>query len=463
MHSPPADHDAPAFRVASPLFPEPSLNMNASRSANSSEGISLPLPVQSGAGRLGAASHPLATFDAHSPLESVRALYIHVPFCSHKCHYCDFYSFVDTQDRQQAFVLRLVRELKALSLFSDRAPIDSIFVGGGTPSLLRVDLWRALLATLHERFDLSLLADGRAEFTVECNPESVTPELLSVLRSGGVNRLSMGAQSFHSRHLQTLERLHRPAAVRTALDMARDAGIHRRSIDLIFGIPGQTLDDWKADLDAALALETEHLSCYNLTYEPNTAMFARLKRREFEPADEDLEVEMYDLTLDHLAAAGLRRYEVSNYARPGAECRHNLNYWRQGQWLSAGPSASGHVAGWRFKNVPRLDDYLEQSSNAADPRLRDLSTVVDPEPPDPRRLLRESLWTGLRLTDGLDAAALLAAFPDAAARQRCQSLSATLEAEGLLQREPAAWRLTRAGMLQADAVAVRFMDAVDGE
>ncbi|MBL8760497.1 MAG: radical SAM family heme chaperone HemW, partial [Phycisphaerae bacterium] len=300
-----------------------------------------------------------ATPTPESTPSPARSLYIHVPFCFHKCHYCDFYSIVDTRDRQAAFVDRLNQELAAQSHLAAGAPLRTIFVGGGTPSLLRPDLWTRLLATLENRFDLSLIRRGpgglTGEFTVECNPETVTPELADILASGGVTRVSMGAQSFHAAHLKTLERWHHPDNVARALDIAAGAGIARRSVDLIYAIPGQSVSDLERDLDAATSLPVEHVSAYNLTYEPNTAMTHRLKRGEFTPADEDLEADMFTLVGERLRARGFARYEVSNYARPGAECRHNLAYWRQDQWLACGPSASGHARGIRWKNTPRLD------------------------------------------------------------------------------------------------------------
>jgi oxygen-independent coproporphyrinogen-3 oxidase len=386
-----------------------------------------------------------------------RSLYVHIPFCFHKCHYCDFYSIVDARDRQGAFTCRLIRELHALAPWARGGALKTIFVGGGTPSLLRPDLWRVLLEALHASFDLSHMGAGPGEFTVECNPETVTDELMAVLASGGVNRVSVGAQSFNPRHLKTLERWHDPANVPRALEMARRAGIGRQSVDLIFGIPGQTLEDWETDLASALALGVEHLSCYNLTYEAGTAMTARLARGEFSRADEDLEVEMYALTLRTLRGGGLHRYEVSNYARPGAEARHNLAYWRQEQWLAAGPSASGHLAGHRWKNSPRLDDYLEGDDEGFAP-------VVDHEPPDAARSLRERIMTGLRLAEGLDSAALLAdaATIDPAAPARLRGLAAANADRGLLLIDPASgrWRLTDSGFLLADGIAADFMAAI---
>ncbi|HEX8876417.1 MAG TPA: radical SAM family heme chaperone HemW [Phycisphaerales bacterium] len=389
---------------------------------------------------------------------AVRSLYIHVPFCAHKCHYCDFYSLVDTQDRQDAFTDRLIRELQALAPAATGLPLRTLFVGGGTPSLLRVDLWDRLLTAMARLFDLSDTHRGAAEFTVECNPESVTPALLDRLRAGGVNRVSMGAQSFEARHLRTLERRHDPENVARALEIARRAGIGRQSVDLIFGVPGQTLLEWETDLRRAVALGTEHVSCYNLTYEPNTAMTARLKRGEFSPADEDVEVEMYERTRSVLAEAGLRRYEISNYAKPGAEARHNLAYWRQEQWLAAGPSASGHVAGWRWKNAPRLDDYLNT------PSADGLAPVTDVEAPDELRLVQETFWTGLRLGEGVDAGALLdrceARKPGS--RARLDRLRDRLVSRAQMTCDGDRWILTDSGMLHADGIAVEVMAAIDG-
>jgi oxygen-independent coproporphyrinogen-3 oxidase len=200
-------------------------------------------------------------------------LYLHVPFCFHKCHYCDFYSIVDTRDRQGEFTKRLIAEVRALAKATQRPRLATIFVGGGTPSLLAVGLWQELLAALAEAFELS----GLVEFTVECNPETVSAELMAVLAAGGVNRVSIGAQSFHAQHLKTLERWHDPANVFKAVELARAVGIARQSMDLIFAIPGQTMTEWDADSKAALGAGTTHLSCYALTYEPNTAMTARMK------------------------------------------------------------------------------------------------------------------------------------------------------------------------------------------
>jgi oxygen-independent coproporphyrinogen-3 oxidase len=402
----------------------------------------------------------------------VRSLYVHIPFCFHKCHYCDFYSVVDTQDRQEAFTERLVRELAALAPLAGRGPeaLRTIFVGGGTPTLLRPDLWQRLLRAIDDLFDLSLIRAGRdergepTEWTVECNPETVTPELMSMLREGGVSRVSIGAQSFDSAMLKVLERWHDPDNVERAVEIARAAGIARQSVDLIFGTPGQTMAGWQADLERAIALGTTHLSCYALTYEPATALTARRNAGLITPIDEDLEAEMLLATVERLRTAGFERYEVSNFAKGADErSRHNLAYWRQEQWLAAGPSASGHVlagadhaaGGWRWKNAPRLGDYLAIDDGGFAP-------VIDVEPPDPARALRERIMMGLRISEGLDAASILvhaaAVRPDLP--RALEGAAHRLRDEGYLHDDPHRWRLTDRGFPLADWAAERLMRLV---
>lgn len=381
----------------------------------------------------------------------VSSLYLHIPFCSHKCHYCDFYSIVDTRDRQEAFTDRMVRELGAIA--PGAGPIETIFVGGGTPSLLRPDLWARLLAALGERFDLGPILSGTGEFTVECNPETVTPELMGTLASGGVNRISMGAQSFDRAHLATLERRHDPDRLPAACAHIRDAGIARLSVDLISAVPGQTVDEWDRDLRMALSLGTEHLSAYTLTYEPGTAMTARLGRGEFNKASDDLEADMYEHTRRVLLEEGLDRYEVSNYARPGAECRHNLAYWRQDGWLAAGPSASGHAYGWRWKNTPRLDDYLSMDDEGYAP-------VCEIEEPDPRRSLMDRLMTGVRLREGVDGTRALDEAASLGRRGELRDAAGACVNAGWMTDTEGRWMLTESGFLFADRVAGDLIGAL---
>ena len=381
-------------------------------------------------------------------VEGVGSLYVHVPFCFHKCHYCDFYSFVDSRDRQGVFLERLKAELGVLA--GHAGALRTVFVGGGTPSLLRAELWEDLLGWLRERF---AFGEGY-EFTVECNPETVTPELMGVLAAGGVNRVSVGAQSFDRRHLATLERWHEPENVGRALAMARDAGIERRSLDLIFAIPGQTLGEWERDLETALGLPVDHLSCYALTYEPNTAMTKRLERGEFTGADEDLEADMYERTVEMLGSAGFERYEVSNFARSGMACAHNMVYWRGEEWLAAGPSGSAHAGGQRWKNIPHLTEWMDGVA-----RSGGYSPIVDFEGRDGVRALCERIMLGLRLGEGLDAEDLQRR---AASLGVWEALRVRIEAHrrsGMLTDERERVRLSGRGFLFADGIASDRMSA----
>ncbi|MEX2670582.1 MAG: radical SAM family heme chaperone HemW [Phycisphaeraceae bacterium] len=372
------------------------------------------------------------------PAEAV-GLYVHIPFCFHKCHYCDFYSIVDDHDRQTLFTDRLIGEIRATAPLT-HGPLRSIFVGGGTPTLLRPDLWQRLLTAIHESF---ALADN-LEFTVEANPETVTAELMSVLAAGGVNRLSVGAQSFNPQHLQTLERHHQPENVGRSFTLARQAGIDNVNLDLIFAVPGQTLADWQADLTRALALEPTHLSCYALMYEPNTPLTKKLERGRIHRADEDLEAAMFAHTIATLTAAGFENYEVSNFAKPGRRCRHNLLYWHSENTLAVGPSASGHLNGVRWKNVPHLGRYLASEG--------DQTPITDVEKLSPEDSLGEQLMLRIRLLDGIEHA-WLNDHLDARRREAIEQLIT----DGLLERTPDHLKLTPRGLMLADTVCTTLL------
>lgn len=380
-----------------------------------------------------------------APFPSPRGAYLHVPFCRHKCHYCDFYSLVEREgeDRQEAFVARLEEELAAVSerLEPGAVEIETVFIGGGTPTLLRVPLLRRMLRSV--RRWLPLAPSGRLEWTVEANPETVDEEVAATLVEGGVNRVSLGAQSFTPRLLRALEREHPIESVGRALAALRGAGISNLNLDLIFAVPGSTLEDWRHDLDAALALAPTHLSAYGLTYEPNTPLAVRRDRGEVAAIEEDLEAAMYEAACGRLATAGYERYEISNWSRPGLACRHNLLYWRNASWLAFGPSASGHLAGLRFKVVPRLGEWLETSGTPA---------LAEWEQLDASGTFGEELMLGLRLVEGIDAAWLesrLARHDDAGSRRRA---IAAATADGRLEEVAGRVRLTPRGTLLANTV-----------
>ncbi len=381
---------------------------------------------------------------------AIDGLYLHTPFCFHKCHYCDFYSLVDTpvsshaapisdtpthNDRQAKFTDRLIQELE---LRCGQAPLRprTVFVGGGTPTLLRPTLWSRLLGAMQR---LGCLQQTH-EFTVEANPETVTPQLMDRLAAGGVNRVSLGAQSFQPALLEALERWHEPGNVAQSVRLARAAGIHNINLDLIFAIPGQTMPLLEADLDAALALEPDHLSVYNLTYEPNTPLTARRAQGAIVPVAQDVERAMYQRIMDRLAQAGYEHYEISNWARPGRRCAHNILYWENQNWLGLGPGAASHINGYRWKNQPHLSRYTAQSPEPP---------TTDHELLPPQAGVGEQLMMRLRLREGVPQTWLAQNLPDHDARYSIIEESVRL---GLLERTTAHLRLTHQGLFVADAV-----------
>lgn len=321
---------------------------------------------------------------------STTGLYVHVPFCTRKCGYCDFYSHVGRPESFEPLVDALVRELES-AMSSRAARVETIFVGGGTPTVLPVPLLERLLGRLGR-----IAREHRcAEFTVEANPATVDVAKAELLKTNGVDRISMGAQSFDQTELAVLDREHNPADVAASMEILRQAGLSRFNLDLIFGVPGQSLGSWMRSLRRAIELGPEHLSCYGLTYEPGTRMTRRLQLRRVSRIGEELEAEMYQATVETLAAAGYRQYEISNYARPGLECRHNLRYWYNQPGIGIGPSAASYWQGRRWRNVPDTAEYVRRMG-------RGDSTAIDLEELSPLERAGETAMLALRLIDGID-------------------------------------------------------------
>jgi oxygen-independent coproporphyrinogen-3 oxidase len=297
-------------------------------------------------------------------VKPVTSLYVHVPFCAHKCAYCAFYSEASSGELIERYVQALVRELELVA--GDLRP-ETIFFGGGTPSLLNLRQWELILKTM-ERLNLT----QAAEWTVECNPATVSLDKARLLRAHGVNRISMGVQSLNEELLDRLGRIHSREMVFKSFDILRTAGFENINIDLMFAIPGQTMKVWGETLDEAIALGSEHLSSYEVIYEEDTPLYAQLKAGEFD-VDEELACAMFEELMARARAGGFQQYEIANFARqrnrnsvaelpdvPDHACRHNINYWRGGSFYGLGPSAAGYVNGVRTKNWSNTQLYCDQ-------------------------------------------------------------------------------------------------------
>jgi len=386
-----------------------------------------------------------------SALDTLRdrpfGVYLHVPFCSVRCGYCDFNTYTLTElgadgASVSTFADAAVRELRfAGEVLGATPPVETVFVGGGTPTMLAADDLVRMLDGVREVFGL---APG-AEVTTEANPDSVTPEGLQRLAEGGFTRVSVGMQSAVPHVLKVLERTHQPANVALAVEAARAAGL-QTSVDLIYGTPGESLDDWRTSLEAAIALEPDHVSAYALVVEEGTKLAAQVRRGQVPAPEDDDEATKYELADELLAAAGYDWYEVSNWATsPAARCRHNEGYWDDGSWWGVGPGAHSHVGGVRWWNVKHPNAYAARLASGASPAAG-RETLTDEQRYDERVLL------GVRLSRGLPLADL---------RPEGRQAVAGLIADGLLDG-PAAVRgsaavLTRRGRLLADTVVRRLL------
>ncbi len=379
-------------------------------------------------------------------------LYIHIPYCRQKCRYCDFASWAGQDSTMDAYVSAVLAEADGLSLYHG-TPMETVFIGGGTPSVLPAEALDRLLRGLRERFHLP---DG-IEFTSEANPGTLTPPWLETACRNGVNRLSMGMQTSHPSLLKTLGRIHTQKNVEDSVRLVRQMGIDNLSLDLMFGLPGQTPDMWRDTLDAALALQPEHLSCYGLIPEEGTPLQRDLDNGRLTLPGEDDERRMYDDALSILSRQGYHQYEISNFARPGRECRHNIGYWTRTPYIGLGASAASLLptrnGGLRLTNPSGIRDYIAMAEEKAW-RRRDRTTLL----PEDARF--ESLMLGLRMTWGVSEADF-AAMHGMTLMDYCGDVLTQQEQRGLLIHQDGRWALTRRGMDVQNAILVEIMEAVE--
>lgn len=375
-------------------------------------------------------------------------LYVHLPFCRQKCFYCDFPSYAGQEGRMAVYVEALLGELarEGAPLRAAWGPPRTVYLGGGTPTALPPALMERLLAGLRE---FLAAAPNALEFTCECNPGTVDAAYLSLLRAGGVNRLSLGVQTFDDALLRRIGRIHTAAQARAAVRQARAAGFRNLSLDLMYGLPGQTLAGLEMSVQQALALAPQHISIYGLQVEEGTA-FARAQAagRLALPSDEESEA-MYDYMTTALPAAGYARYEISNFARPGFESRHNLGYWQDVPYLGVGAAAHSYLDGQRYENSRGIEEYLAALRESGRARREE-------EPLTRATSMEEFAFLALRTARGIDRARFAARFGCELASVYADAI-ARMRARGFLEEDAQGVRLTPLGMKYGNWVFEAFL------
>ena len=371
-------------------------------------------------------------------------LYVHIPFCSAICNYCNFNRGLFDAELKERYVAALVREIGSQA---DGAPADTIYFGGGTPSLLEPAEVEAIVGACRRAFTLTV----DAEITLEANPETVTPERLAGFRAAGVNRLSFGVQSFRDEELQRLTRLHSAARAAEAFAMARRVGFDNISLDLMMWLPQQTIPQWLESVDALIRLTPDHASLYILELYPNAPLRDAMARGKWSLAPDDDAADMYLEAMARLEAAGYEQYEISNVAKPRRQSHHNLKYWTDGEWLGFGCGAHSTRRGVRWKNLSSTAEYIAAVASGG-------QLVVERRALSAREALEEALFMGLRLVRGIDVNTVNARFGIDVWDIYRRHLEQFLEA-GVLIYDGRLLRLSRAGMLLANEIMARFLDS----
>ncbi|RMI12816.1 MAG: radical SAM family heme chaperone HemW [Calditrichaeota bacterium] len=377
-------------------------------------------------------------------MQSQAGLYIHIPFCQRKCEYCDFYSITRLEE-MEAFVEALLTEIRLRAPEFAGVRFATVFFGGGTPSLLGEAQLERIWAALHRHFDI----DPGGEFTLEANPGTLTPEKLRFLKSLGLNRLSLGVQSFHEHELAFLGRIHTVEEVIANVGHAREAGFDNINLDLMTAFPGITEASFRSSLARAVALQPEHLSCYTLIFEPGTVLYKRMRRGEVQPLSEEEEARYYNIARQVLEGEGYEQYEISNFARGKAHvCRHNLIYWTHAPYLGLGPSAHSFFRHQRLANRRSLTAYINLLRRGELP-------VEFVETLSAEQLQFEYIFLRLRLREGIDLEDYRRRFGRELPQQYAGILH-RLQEQQLVQLTDRTLRLTDRGWLLADAVATWF-------
>lgn len=379
-------------------------------------------------------------------MSDLSGIYLHIPFCATRCHYCNFATGGYESDIARRYVAALIEEI-GRARFKDplMRSVDTIYLGGGTPTTLSIDQLAAILDSCHKTFDVAM----DAEITCEANPGSIDLDYLNDLRTAGINRLSFGVQSFDDGELQMIGRTHSSDEAREAVRMARQAGFQNVSIDLIAGLPEQTMATWRRNLDEAFSLEPDHISVYMLELYKDAPLLHRVERGELRAIDEELTVEMYFALKDKAEMRGFDHYEISNWALPGAESRHNLKYWTGAPYMAFGVSAAGYDGKSRWSNTRNIHEYLDKIECGQ-------SAVVENTLLDDDDSQSESIFLKLRLKDGVDLSEHQLRFGVDVRSRYSEEIDRLLDA-GLIEFERDRMRISRKGLVLANEVFAEFI------
>ena len=369
-------------------------------------------------------------------------LYLHLPFCMQKCRYCDFSSWAGREDLKTPYINALMSELETYR--GENIAVNTIFLGGGTPTLFDGETLVQLLDKCREIFDIS----RDAEISIECNPGTADRKKLEILFKGGFNRLSIGLQAWQEHHLKQLGRIHNSRQFRETVDWAKEAGFINISADVIFGLPGQTWEEWKETLEKAVSTGINHLSAYSLIIEEGTVFYEWMKQGKISQMDDERERSLYHRGVALLESLGFMQYEISNFAKPGWECRHNLNYWRNGEYLGCGCSAHSFFRSVRRANAAGIEQYIERIQSGK-PAV-DYSEEIDMETE-----VVETLMLGFRLNEGINKKAFQNRF-GFSLHERYGDPIMELKNQGLLTEDEEAVRPTPLGFDFQNRIAVAF-------
>lgn len=366
--------------------------------------------------------------------------YVHIPFCTQICYYCDFSKVFIKNQPVDAYLQALIREFESY----DIKKLRTLYIGGGTPTSITAEQLEYLLTNLTKHLDLSVLE----EFTIEANPGDLTEDKIEVLKNSAVNRVSLGVQTFNDKHLKQIGRSHNEAQIYSTIDNLKKAGFHNISIDLIYALPGQTMEDVKENVAKAIALDIPHLSLYSLILEHHTVFMNKMRRGKLQLPQEDLEAEMFEYIISELEKNGFEHYEISNFTKPGFESRHNLMYWDNAEYYGVGAGASGYLNGVRYRNRGPIQHYLKAVSEG-NARLSE-ETLTKEE------MMEEELFLGLRKKSGVSIARFEEKF-GVSFEERYGQIVRELCNQGLLVPDDNVVRMTKKGLFLGDTVAERFI------